>query len=199
LPTKVLAMGPSSISEAAVIIRRGGLVVYPTDTVYGLGCDPFNAESVQRLFDAKGRESKPVPVLCSSIEKAGEIVELGPVARKLAQRHWPGALTIVAPMRMRFPSQLTQGSADLGVRVPSREDCLHLISSCGGWLTGTSANRSGLPSARTAAEALEQLGRSVDLILDGGRLEGEESTVVRIDGDSVTILRTGPIGVGNER
>ena len=195
---EIVEMDRSSYRRAAKIVQEGGLVVYPTDTVYGLGCDPFNEAAVSRLFAAKGRSSKPVPVLCSSPEKASELVELGPRAMKLAAEFWPGALTIVAPLRKRLPIQLTQGSPKLGVRVPALDVCLELISSCGGFLTGTSANLSGRPSARTASEASDQLGRRVDLILDGGRLEGKESTVVEVVGDRVTILRTGPIGVGDE-
>ncbi len=194
--SEIVALSERSIARGARIVREGGLVVYPTDTVYGLGCDPFDEEAVDRLFRTKGRSTKPVSVLCSSLAKARAIVELEGTARALAESHWPGALTIVAPMRRRFPALLTQGSRDLGVRVPAHEGCLRLVSLCGGWLTGTSANLSGMPSARTAAQAAEQIGRGVDLILDGGRLEGTESTVVRVDGDSVAILRTGPIGVG---
>jgi L-threonylcarbamoyladenylate synthase len=174
------------------------LVVYPTDTVYGLGCDPFNVDAVRWLFKAKGRASKPVSVLCSSVAKAKSLVELSSEACNLARTYWPGALTIVAPLRQPVPIELTQSSPNLGVRVPNHRGCLQLISRCGGWLTGTSANHSGRPSARTAAEASRQVGRYVDLILDGGRLEGKESTVVQVVGNAVTILRTGPIGVGNE-
>ncbi len=181
--------------KAAGQVRRGGLIVFPTDTVYGLGCDPFNQAAVKRLFEVKGRVSKPVPVLCSSSEKAAEMVWLSPRAVELASRYWPGALTIVAPLRRAVPPQLTQGSPNLGVRVPAHSGCLELIASCGGRLTGTSANLSGHPSARTAAEAMDQLGDAVDMILDGGRLPGTESTVVQVVGDEVTLLRTGPVGV----
>lgn len=196
---RLLAMNSDSIALAAKAVRRGLLVVYPTDTVYGLGCDPLNHAAIRRLFEAKGREAKPVPVLCASAEKAEELVKLKGRAAELAKQYWPGALTIVAMLRRPLPPQLTQGREYLGVRVPAHSGCLELIAACGGWLTGTSANRSGNASARSAGEALEQLGGSVDFILDGGRLIGQESTVVKVVGDEVTILRTGPIGVGNER
>lgn len=191
-------MNRSSVERAADIVRGGGLVVYPTDTVYGLGCDPQREGSVIRLFKAKGRTSKPVPVLCSSAEKAAELVELNGTALGLARAHWPGALTIVAPLRRPLPAMLSQGTTKLGVRVPDHTGCLDLIRSCGGWLTGTSANLSGEPSARTAAEAEAQLGDAVEMILDGGRLAGKESTVVEVVGDAVAILRTGPVWVGDE-
>lgn len=189
-------IGPGSMARAAELVRRGGVIVYPTDTVYGLGCDPFNEAAVKRLFEVKGRGSKPVPVLCSSASKAEEAVVLSSRAREMARTNWPGPLTIVAPLKRPFPRELTQGSGNLGVRVPSHSACLELISLCGGWLTGTSANVSGRPSARTAAEAMAQLGDRVDMVLDGGVREGKESTVVQVVGDTVTILRTGPIGVG---
>ncbi len=195
---RLLAIDSDSIAAAAHTVRRGGLVVFPTDTVYGLGCDPLNHAAVRRLFEAKGRELKPVPVLCASYEKAVELVKLSPRALELALEHWPGALTIVAPLKRSMPSQLSQGKPYLGVRVPNHPLCLELIASCGGWLTGTSANISGRASSRSAAEALDQLGNAVDIILDGGRLSGTESTVVQVDGNKVTILRTGPIGVGTE-
>ena len=193
----ILPMDGRSISKAAEIVRGGGLVVYPTDTVYGLGCDPLDESAVDRLFAAKGRESKAVPVLCSSLDRAGDLVELEPRARELAGENWPGALTIVAPLKMRVPDRLSQGPY-LGVRVPNHSGCLELIAACGGWLTGTSANLSGRPSAKSAAEASRQLGASVDMFLDGGPAPGTESTVVRVAGGVVTILRTGPVGVGNE-
>ncbi len=193
-----MKIGQGSISEAAVVVGKGGLVVYPTDTVYGLGTDPFNEKAVNRLFAAKGRSAKPVPVLCSSLQKATDLVELSVRGAELAREYWPGAFTIVAPLKKRLPSILTQGTGNLGVRVPAHRGCLSLISACGGWLTGTSANLSGQPSSRTAQEARIQLGDSVDLILDGGSLVGKESTVALVVGDEVTILRGGPIGVREE-
>ena len=194
----VVQMNEQAYELASQVVKRGRLIVYPTDTVYGLGCDPFNSAAVARLFRAKGRTSKAVPVLCSSPRKAQELVKLSPKALRLAMRHWPGALTIVAPSKKRFPDALTQGSPNLGVRVPAHAGCLALISRCGGWLTGTSANLSGSPSARSASDARSQLGERVDLIIDGGDLGGSESTVVEIVGDAVTLLRTGPIGVEDE-
>ncbi|MDG6899194.1 MAG: threonylcarbamoyl-AMP synthase [Nitrososphaerota archaeon] len=191
---EVLTMDGRAISRAAEKVVRGGLVVYPTDTVYGLGCDPFNEDAVRRLFAAKGRSAKAVPVLCGSREKASDLVYLGPKGEELARRHWPGALTIVAPLKMRVPDMLSQGPT-LGVRVPNHQLCLKLVASCGGWLAGTSANVSGAPSARSAGDALRQLGDTVDLILDGGPSAGTGSTVVSVVGGAVTILRTGQIGV----
>ena len=198
MKARLIPMEGDSIETAARVVRQGGLIAYPTDTVYGLGCDPFNHAAVRRLFEAKGRGPKPAPVLCGSAEKAAELVKLEGRALELASSHWPGALTIVAPLRSKVAPELTQGKPYLGVRVPDHPGCLRLITSCGGWLTGTSANLSGHPSSRSAAETMDQLGGAVDVVLDGGRLDGSESTVVRVEGGEVTILRTGPVGVGNE-
>ena len=194
----VLPFNSHSIARASAAVAQGGLVVYPTDTVYGLGCNPMDERAVARLFAAKGREAKPVPVLCSSLDASAGLVEMGPTALRLAARFWPGALTIVAPLKRSVPSLLHQGTGSLGVRVPASPLCVELIRACGGFLTGTSANLSGSPSSRTAAEAGLQLGDAVDLIIDGGRLEGEESTVVKVSGDGVIILRRGPVGVTDE-
>jgi L-threonylcarbamoyladenylate synthase len=183
---------------AASVIGAGGLVVFPTDTVYGLGTNPFDEAAVRNVFEAKGRSAKPIPVLCGSTEDAQKLVELSPKALQLAGQYWPGALTIVAPLKVRVPSLLHQGTGTLGVRVPASAFAIELIRSCGGYLTGTSANASGKPSSRTPKDAAEQLGDSVQLILDGGPLDGAESTVVKVVGDDLTILRQGPVRVSEE-
>jgi L-threonylcarbamoyladenylate synthase len=188
-------MTGASISEAAELVRKGGLIVYPTDTVYGLGCNPFDAKAVARLFEAKGRSTRPVPVLCDSLASALDIASMNETALSLARTFWPGALTIVVTARRKLPFLVDQGSGEVGVRVPALKACTELIRLCGGFLTGTSANISGRPSCRTAAEAAGALGDKVDLILDGGRLRGTESTVVRVRGGSVEVLRRGSVDV----
>jgi L-threonylcarbamoyladenylate synthase len=171
------------------------MLVYPTDTVYGLGCDPLNPTAVERLFAVKGRGAKSVPILCASLSEAQALVDLSPKALELAMRFWPGALTIVAPLARQMPEKLHQGTGLLGVRVPGSESCVGLIRACGGTLVGTSANLSGKPSARTAREAMDQLGKRVDLVIDGGRLEGKESTVLMVTRDDIIVLRKGSVGV----
>ena len=183
-----------SIRYASEIIRRGGLVVYPTDTVYGLGCDPFDEESVKRIFTVKEREKNPLPVLSSSIADANRIALFTNTENKMARLFWPGALTIVLRKRETLPSIVTLGQNKVGVRVPNLQVTRKLIRLCGGLLIGTSANISGKPSSRTAVEAAEQLGDKVDLILDfGSRNMTESSTVVEIVDSNLRILREGPI------
>ena len=190
-----LKFSESSLDEASRVVVRGGLIVYPTDTVYGLGCDPRNEDAVGRLFSAKRREAKPIPIMCDGFESASKLVAMSSLASELAERFWPGALTIVAPLATELPSLIHQGTGTLGVRVPGSSLCRMLVTKCGGVLTGTSANVSGRGPCRTAPEAERELGRAVDLILDGGRLANTESTVVRVTGDGIEVLRQGAIRV----
>jgi L-threonylcarbamoyladenylate synthase len=194
----IVRFDSESVFRAKSVVLHGGLIVYPTDTVYGLGCDPTNEDAVRRLLEAKRRDKRPIPILCSSIGAAMKLVEMNQRALELAGRFWPGALTIVAPLKLTLPFLLHQGTGTLGVRVPAMPLCVTLIEACGDWLTGTSANLSGSPSARTAEEASSQLGDQVDLILDGGRLEGFESTVVQAVGEGIQVLRVGPVRVMDE-
>jgi L-threonylcarbamoyladenylate synthase len=190
-----LKFAEASFEEAAQIIERGGLVIYPTDTVYGLGCNPRNEDAVSKLFAAKQRESRPVPIMCDGLESASGLVVLSPIALHLAERFWPGALTIVAPLSARLPFPLHQGTGTLGVRVPGSALCRTLVTKCGGILTGTSANVSGRAACRSAAEAEQALGSAVDLVLDGGTLTTAESTVVRVTSAGIEVLRQGAVRV----
>jgi L-threonylcarbamoyladenylate synthase len=195
LPALRLGSDPESVREASMIVRRGGVVAFPTDTVYGLGCDPLDAAALARLFEAKGREGKPVSVLCAALADAERLVVLGDTALALADAHWPGPLTIVAPLRVPVPRLLDQGSGWLGVRVPDDRVSLSLASYCGGAVTGTSANVSGRPSCHSAGEVALELGDRIDAILDDGERGGVESTVVRVDGRAVEVLRRGAVAV----
>jgi L-threonylcarbamoyladenylate synthase len=195
---RILRSGPRADKVASTILAGGGLVVFPTDTVYGLGCDPFNPTALRKLFATKGRGAKAVPVLCASLEQVMSLVSLNEAAVELAREHWPGALTIVAPLVRKVPEQLHQGTGALGVRIPGSDPCRRLIRACGGFLVGTSANLSGRPSSRSVEEAVGQLGPSVDLYIDGGALSGSESTVVNATGDEIIILRKGSVGVSDK-
>ncbi len=190
---RILPFRKGSLSAAARVVKGGGIIAFPTDTVYGLGCDPLNGAAVRRIFVAKGRASKPIPVLCKDEGAARRLVELNRKGAELAKAHWPGALTIVAPLKVKVPEPLDMGSGWLGVRVPAGRDCLALIRSVGGYITGTSANISGRPSCRSAEEVIRSLGSRVDLILDGGTLSAPESTVVKVVGEDVEVLRRGNI------
>jgi L-threonylcarbamoyladenylate synthase len=198
LKALLLGTDPSSIDVASEMVRRGGTVAYPTDTVYGLGCDPFNPDALERLVGVKERESKPISVICANEEEAASLVRLSARALALAHRYWPGPLTIVAPLKREVPALLNQGTRWLGVRVPDDRTALALASGCGGVITGTSANLSGRPPARSAGDVAESLGDRIDAILDGGGRRGPESTVVRVEEEAVEVLRRGAVAFGPE-
>ncbi len=197
MTVRCLQAGRESLAEAARMIREGGVVAIPTDTVYGLACDPKSDKAVGRLFEVKDRQAKPVPVLCADASVAQGLVELNKAARGLAELHWPGALTIVAPLKRgsKLSPLLHQGSGYLGVRVPDSEVCVELAGMVGGAVTGTSANLSGSPSCRTAAQVVAALDGRVQLVIDGGALRGKESTVVRVSGETIEVLREGSVRI----
>lgn len=193
---RILRATEDSILAASHIVKRGGLVVYPTDTVYGLGCDPFNVEAVKRVFKAKGERKKPLPVLASNIEYAEKIVYLSKMARRIAARFWPGPLTFVLPKKRALPNIVTCNLDSVGVRVPRHDTANHLIQLSEGLLIGTSANKTGKNPPRTAHEANKQLGKEVDMILDGGPAPlGVASTVIDLTSEEPRILREGPISL----
>lgn len=198
---KVLRLGVVSVegavAEASQVVRSGGLVVYPTDTVYGLGADPLNEAAVNRAFEAKRREAKPMPVLVSNIEAAKRLVYVNEEAEALMRIFWPGPLTIVLPSRGVVPSRVTAGLPSLGVRMPSHPVALRLIEACGGALIGTSANISGRPPPKTVEEALLQIGDAVDLAIDAGPApHGMPSTVVDLSSGEPRLVREGPLSWG---
>lgn len=190
----VVGASEESILEAARIVKRGGIVVYPTDTVYGLGCDPFNEEAVRRLFKVKRRPDKPLPVLALNLKNAERIAHFSEEARKVAQRFWPGGLTLVLPKKEALPSIVTAGLKSVAVRVPNHPVALKLIELCGGLLIGTSANVSGGEPSTTAQEAQKQLGRAVDAILNGGAATlTKPSTILDLTSGTPSILREGAL------
>jgi len=183
-----------NVLAASRRVKEGGLVVYPTDTVYGLGCDPFNIEAVKRVFRLKGERRKPLPILASSIDYVEKIAFLSREAEKIAKRFWPGPLTLVVLKKPVLPEVVTCNLNSVGVRVPNHNVALQLISLSNGLLVGTSANKTGEKSPRTAQEAAEQLGKEVDIILDGGPATlGLPSIVVDLTSKKPRILRKGPI------
>ncbi|MDQ4050454.1 MAG: L-threonylcarbamoyladenylate synthase [Thermoproteota archaeon] len=191
---RIFTCSQDAVASCALLIKKGAVIIYPTDTIYGIGCDPYNDAAVRRIFTIKGRdERKPLPVLTSSIGDAERIVSLGKVGRMLAERYWPGALTIVAPLiDYRISQRVTAGSSSLAVRVPANDCVLLLLRRCT-YLVGTSANISGESTMKSAQEVLNSRLEGYDALLDGGIVEkGVESTIVSLEGKP-KILREGAI------
>jgi L-threonylcarbamoyladenylate synthase len=183
------------LEGAARIIRSGGIVGFPTDTLYGLAVDPFSAGAVQRVIDVKGRrDGQPLPLVARDLAQVVEGVGvMSALACALAARFWPGPLTLVVPALPRIAAAVTGGTGRVGVRVPAHAVARDLCDACGHPVTATSANLSGAPAAVTADEMAASVG-GVDLLLDGGPAPGGlPSTVVAVSDDGVRLVRSGAV------
>lgn len=180
------------IKEAAEIIKAGGLVVYPTETVYGLGANALSSKSVMKVFEAKGREyKKPISIAVKNLSEAKKIAKFNPYALKLAKKFLPGPLTLILPLKAEFPEELTLGKNTIGVRIPNHPVAQKLLKQVNIPITATSANVSGSKESITASDAIKEIGDKVNLVLDAGPCKyGKPSTVVDAV-DKVKIVREG--------
>jgi L-threonylcarbamoyladenylate synthase len=186
----------SEVRRAVEILRRGGLVAFPTETVYGLGADAWNPAAVKKLYAVKGRPAEhPVIVHFASAEQAFTWArEVPDAARALAQRFWPGPLTLILKRASKAPDFITGGQDNVGVRVPSHPVAHQLLATFGGGVAAPSANRFGAVSPTTASHVLADLGADVDLVLEGGATQvGIESTILDLSGNAPVLLRPGHI------
>ncbi|WP_425405254.1 L-threonylcarbamoyladenylate synthase [Hwanghaeella sp.] len=194
---KILPLDSTGLDEAARLIRAGGLVAFPTETVYGLGADATNDTAVARIFEAKQRPSfNPLIVHSPSISEVWKYAAESPRAHALADAFWPGALTMVLPRKPRTKLSLlvSAGLPSVAIRVPAHGGARDLLRLSGRPIAAPSANRSGRISPTTAQHVAESLGDAVDLILDGGPCRiGVESTIIDVTGDRVALLRPGGV------
>ena len=189
-------MDRQALQEAGEIIKAGGLVAFPTETVYGLGGDALKASSSKKIYEAKGRPSdNPLIVHIAELKALYQIVkEVPPVAEVLAGRYWPGPLTMIFEKAGCVPLETTGGLATVAVRMPSSKIARALIKAAGGYVAAPSANRSGRPSPTAARDVIEDLGGRVDMVIDGGEADiGLESTIIDLTGKIPMILRPGYI------
>ncbi len=186
----------SSLKIAGDIIRRGGLVAFPTETVYGLGGDALNPESSKKIYAAKGRPSdNPLIVHVASMEDLGKIVkEIPEAAKKLSDAFWPGPLTMIMNKNETVPYETTGGLDTVAIRMPNNQTALELIRQSGGFIAAPSANTSGRPSPTVARYCVEDLSGKIEMIIDGGQVGiGLESTIVDLTSEVPMILRPGYI------
>jgi L-threonylcarbamoyladenylate synthase len=198
METKLLPAGKEAIGVAVRILADDGLVAFPTDTVYGVGAHAFQPDAVERIYTAKSRpRDKAIPILLARVDDLSLVAErITETAWLLAERFWPGGLTLVLPKKPRVPDVISAGGPTVAVRVPDHPMSLDLIAALGAPLAATSANLSGHPSPVTAQEVEAELGGRIELILDGGRCPGGvPSTVLDLTTDPPTILRAGAIVV----
>tara|TARA_B100001750_G_scaffold130296_1_gene103605 strand:+ start:70 stop:702 length:633 start_codon:yes stop_codon:yes gene_type:complete len=190
--------GRSQISAACEVLKKGGVVVTPTDTLYGLGADAFNPLAVARVFRIKGRSlNLPLPVFLDSYEALPLVTgQISDLAWKLGKMFWPGGLTLVVPKSEAVPSILTSSGSTLGVRVPDHEIPRALVQQLGRPITGTSANVSGEPDIVSSSEIQLKLGQEVDMILEGELPNPPlPSTVVDLTGEVPKVVRLGAVSL----
>ena len=183
------------IETAAAALRRGGVVAYPTETFYGIGALARDAAAVARIAAAKGRpEGKPLPLVAADRAMVEEVAQVGPLAARLADRFWPGPLTLVLPARPGLPEPVTAGTGTVGIRVPGGEVARALSRAAGGPVVSTSANPAGGPPPVRAGDLEPALRERLDAVLDGGPTPGGlPSTVVAVEGARVRLLRAGAV------
>lgn len=186
----------NALSRAGEILRRGGLVVFPTETVYGLGADATDAAAAEKIYAAKGRPSdNPLIVHIATPADAERYAETSPLYWRLAERFMPGPLTVIMPVKSTIPKTVTAGLSTVAVRCPSHPVAQAMLAVAGVPVAAPSANLSGSPSPTCAAHVIDDMNGRVDMILDGGNCYiGVESTIVKIEGDeTLTLLRPGGI------
>ena len=193
----IIPLGETARTKAAAVVKGGGVIGYRTDTLYGLGADPLNPTAVHKVINLKGREDgKPILLLISDPEVVPRYLkEISTTFGTLSERFWPGPLTLIGLARNGLSRDLTAGTETLGLRLPAYDEVRELVRACGGALTATSANPSGLAPALSARE-VENYFPEVDLIIDGGIVTtNEPSTVVDATVDQVVVIREGAIKI----
>ncbi|MFA5135029.1 MAG: L-threonylcarbamoyladenylate synthase [Patescibacteria group bacterium] len=190
---------PRVIKKAAEIILAGGIVVYPTDTAYGLAANALDEEAIGKLFIIKRRVQKPLPIIVDSQKLLRAVATVGKKEQELMKKHWPGALTIILKRKDSVPASLTLGLPTIGVRIPDSKVALELVKIAGTPLTSTSANITGKGNCynvECVSRMFQDAESQPDLILDAGELpEVPVSTVVRVEGSKVNVLREGPVRI----
>ncbi len=192
---KIKIIDENALSRAVEVLRSGGVVMHPTETCYGLAVDIFNEGALEKLYKLKGRDAdKPLSILVDGFGMAQEYGLFSEKANELAQKYWPGALSILVPRKRDLPEFLNKEHDFVSIRYSSDSFSMEMIKGFGGPITTTSANRSG-GEPLYVAEGLE----GVDLVIDGGEIfTNKPSTIVKVDGESVQILRQGDISLGEE-
>ena len=186
----------ADLTAAVSALKRGEVIVFPTETLYGLGADALNFSAVEKVFHLKGRDpNNPFPVLVADLVMVDSLVAaISPLAKLLMTRYWPGPLTLVLPARTEIPRALVNSRGGIGVRLSSQPLATELVRLLGHPLTGTSANPSGQPGAQTVAQAKNYFNENISVYVDGGALHSRTgSTVAAIEKDRLRIIRAGEI------
>lgn len=186
----------NTINTAINILKDGGIGIFQTDTVYGIGCDYSNINAINKLYLSKKRDiNKPINILVSNMEMVNKFVKnINLIEQKLIECFWPGALTIIFNKTDLIPDILTAGLSTVGIRIPNNKMCLELINSFGAPIATSSANLSDENPALYVSDNLKHdFNNIVDFIIDSGKTNGKPSTIVRVDNNEIKILRNGSI------
>ena len=181
------------IKKADEIIESGGVVIFPTDTVYGIGCNPYNANAVKKIYEIKSREKiKSLPVLASSIQIVKEISIIDEFTEKIIKKYWPGPLTLILKLKDKNLKKSLNLEDKIAVRIPNSECTLKLLNKCN-LLVGTSANISGDSSFTNPQECMKNV-KNYDVFVDGGTITSKgESTIIEIENEKIHIIREGAL------
>ncbi|MBI3087045.1 MAG: threonylcarbamoyl-AMP synthase [candidate division NC10 bacterium] len=196
IPVEPKSPQPDVVQQACEVLRRGGLVAFPTDTLYALGANALDPAAIERVLTVKGRHhGKPLSVLVPSVEAAAALAATLPDgAQALMRAFWPGALTVVVRASAKIPSILTAATGTVGLRMPAGAVARALLTAFAGPVIGTSANKSGAADPADAKTVRKAIGGQIDLVLDGGRVAlGVPSTVIDCTAEPARILREGAI------
>lgn len=183
---------PRLIRQVVGCLQQGGVIIYPTDTTYGIGCDIFNRKGVKKIFQIKKRDSrKPFSFICSDLAEISNYAQVSNFAFKIMKRHLPGAYTFVLDATKIVPDSLSTKQKTVGVRIPDNAICQAIVRELGHPLVTTSANVSGQVTPQDPRDIDEQMGRLVDFVIDGGISMDEASTVISLVNDQIEVIRQG--------
>jgi tRNA threonylcarbamoyl adenosine modification protein (Sua5/YciO/YrdC/YwlC family) len=183
---------PRLINRVVECLKQGGVIAYPTDTIYGLGCDIFNKKGVKKLYQIKQRDpKKPFSFICADLSDVAIYAQVSNFAFKIMKRYLPGPYTFVLEATRIVPDLLTTKQKTVGIRIPANPIALSIVQQLGHPLITTSANISGEEPCYDPVEIETTIGRQIDMVVDGGIVMGEPSTVISLVDDQVTILRQG--------
>ena len=179
------------IEKTFQVIKKGGIIVFPTDTVYGIGCNPYNTNSVEKIYEIKSREKiKSLPVLAYSLDTVKEIARIDTFTEKIIKKYWPGPLTLILELTDKKLKKSLNLDNKIAVRIPDSKCTLKLLEKCG-LLVGTSANISGSPPSTDPKECLKNI-TNYDVFLNGGTITSKgESTIIEIENEEIKIIRKG--------
>lgn len=193
----ILSINPNNphgrhINQVVECLRQGGVIIYPTDTTYGIGCDIFNRKGVKKIFQIKQRDSrKPFSFICSDLAEISNYAQVSNFAFKIMKRHLPGPYTFVLEATKIVPDSLSTKQKTVGVRIPENNISREIVKQLGHPLVTTSANIAGAETPQDPREIDRELGRMVDFVIDGGISLGEPSTVISLVDDKIEVLREG--------